>query len=59
MEKSNKTGQDNKELVRQLVYQVSYTKYHVLFYLWLIMSLLKHCKVPKYYDRDCSLRYDS
>ena len=56
MKKSNKTGQDNKELVRQLVYQVCYTKYHVLFYLWLIMSLLKHCKVPKYYDRDCSLR---
>ena len=34
-----------------------YTKFavldHVSFYLWLIRSLLKHCKVPKYYDQDC------
>ena len=40
--------------MRQLIYQVCYTRYHVLFYLWLIGSALKHCKVPKYYDPDCS-----
>ena len=22
--------------------------------MWLIGSVLKHCKVPKYYDQDCS-----
>ena len=32
--------------MRQLVYQVCYTRYHVSFYLWLIGSALKHCKVP-------------
>ena len=26
--------------------------YHVLLYLWLIGSLLRHCKVPKYYVQD-------
>ena len=37
----------------------SYTKfailgrYQVSFYIWLIGSVLKHCKVPKYYDQDC------
>ena len=35
------------------MYQVCYTRYHVSFYLWLIWSLLKHCKVPKYYEQDC------
>ena len=35
------------------MYQVCYTRYHVSFYLWLIGSVLKHCKVPKYYDHDC------
>ena len=35
------------------MYQVCYTRYHVSFYLWLIGSVLKHCKVPKYYDQDC------
>ena len=39
--------------MRQLVYQVCYTRFHVSFYLWLIGSVLKHCKVPKYYDQDC------
>ena len=34
-------------------YQVCYTRYHVSFYLWLIGSVLKHCKVPKYYEQDC------
>ena len=37
----------------QLVYQVYYTRCHSLFYLWLIGSILKHCKVPKYYEQDC------
>ena len=35
------------------MYQVCYTRYHVSFYLWLIGSVLRHCKVPKYYDQDC------
>ena len=39
--------------MRQLLYPVCYTRYHVLFYLWLIGSVLNHCKVPKYYDQDC------
>ena len=39
--------------LRQLVYQVCYTRNHVPFYLWLIGSVLKHCKVQKYYDQDC------
>ena len=37
----------------QLVYQVCNTKYQVSFYLWRIGPVLKHCKVPKYYYRDC------
>ena len=37
-----------------LAYQVCYTRYHVSFYLWLIRSVLKRCKVQKYYDKDCS-----
>ena len=41
--------------MRQLVYQVYYTRYHVSFYLCLIGSVLKHFKVPKYYDHDCRL----
>ena len=43
------------QLVRQLVYQVCDTRYQVSFYLWLIRSVLKYCKVPKHYDQDCSL----
>ena len=38
--------------MRQLAYQVCYTRYHISFYLWLIGSVLKR-KVPKYYDQDC------
>ena len=41
--------------MRQLVHQVYYTRYHFSFYLWWIESLLKHCKVPKYYDLDSRL----
>ena len=26
-----------------------------MFYLWRLRSVLKHCKVPKYYDQDCRL----
>ena len=40
--------------MRQLVYQVCYTRYHLWFYLRLIGSVLKHCEVPKFYDQDCS-----
>ena len=39
--------------MKQLVYQVCCTRYHVSFCLWLIRSVLKHYKVPKYYDQDC------
>ena len=42
-----------RQLVRQLVCQVCYTRYHVSFYLWLIGSVLKHCKALKYYEQDC------
>ena len=35
------------------MYQVCYPKYQVLFCLWLMEPLLKHCKVPKYYKQDC------
>ena len=35
--------------------QVCYTRYRVSFYLWLMGYALKHCKVPKKYDQDCSL----
>ena len=42
-----------RHLVRQLVYQVCCTRYHVSFCLWLIGSVLKHCKVPKYYEQNC------
>ena len=45
---------DLKQFVKQLVQQVCHSRYHVSFYLWLIGSVLKHCKVPKYYDHDCS-----
>ena len=45
-----------RQLVRQLVYQVCYARYHVSFYLWLIGSVLKHCKVPKFYEQDCRHR---
>ena len=38
--------------MRQLIYQVCHIRYHVSFYLWLIGSVLKHCKVPKYYGQD-------
>ena len=37
--------------MRHLLYQVCY---NVSFYFWLIGSVLKHCKVPKYYDQDFS-----
>ena len=39
--------------MRQLVYQVYYTRYQVSF--WWIRSVLKYCKVPKYFDQDCRL----
>ena len=41
-----------RQLVRQLAYQVWYTRYQVSFYLWWIWSVLKYCRVPKYYDQD-------
>ena len=31
--------------MRQLVYQVCYTRYQISFYLWWIGSLIKYCKV--------------
>ena len=46
-------SQSVQQLLRQLIYQVRYTRYHVLFYLWSIGSLLTHCKVWKYYDHKC------
>ena len=43
--------------MRQVVYQVCYTRYHFSFYVWLIGSVLQHCKVPKYHDQDCRSIY--
>ena len=43
-----------RQLMRQLVYQVCFISYHVPFYLWLIVYVLKHCEVPKYYGQNCS-----
>ena len=35
------------------MYQVRYNRYHFIFCLWLMESVLKHCKVPKYYEQHC------
>ena len=37
----------------ELVYQVFHSRYQFPFYLWWIGSVLKYCKVPKYYEQDC------
>ena len=42
--------------MRQLVYKVCYTRYQVLFYFCWSGSVVKYCKVPKYYDQDCNLK---
>ena len=42
--------------MRQLVYEVCYTRYQVFFCLWGIGSVLKYCKIPKYFDLDYSLK---
>ena len=39
-------------LLRQVVYQVCYTKYQISFYVWQIGPVLK--QVPKYYNQDCT-----
>ena len=39
--------------MRQPVYQVCFTSYQISFYLWWIVSVVKYCKIPKYYDQDC------
>ena len=36
----------------KIVYQVCCTRYQVSLYLWWIGSVVKCCKVPKYYDQD-------
>ena len=43
-------------LVRQVEYQVSYTRYQVSFFSWRIGPVLKHCKVPKYFDQDWEMK---
>ena len=35
------------------MYQVWYDRYHVSFYLRLIGSVVKHCKILKNYDQGC------
>ena len=42
------------QLIRQLVFQVCYTEYQALFYVWQIGLELKYCKVPKCYVQGCS-----
>ena len=39
------------KLVKQLVYQVCYTRYQVPLYLLWMESVLKLCKIPKYYEQ--------
>ena len=39
--------------MREHVYKVCCTKNDISFYLWLIGSVLKRCKVLKYYDQNC------
>ena len=41
------------KLGRQLVDQVCCSRYHVSLYWCLTGSVLRHCKIPKYYDQDC------
>ena len=31
----------------------------VSFYLWRLGAVLKHCKVPKYYDQGCSVQWEA
>ena len=38
--------------VRQLIYNLSYTRYQPLLYLWGIRTFLKYVKVPIYYIHD-------
>ena len=38
--------------MRQLKYQVCYTRYQVYLHLW-TESVLKYCEFLKYYDQDC------
>ena len=42
------------QLVSHLVCQVCYSRYQVSFYLWQIGPVLKHYKVSKYYQQDCT-----
>ena len=39
--------------LEKFLYEVCNTRYHVSLYLWLIGSVLTHCKVLKDYDQDC------
>ena len=39
--------------LEKFMYEVCNTRYHVSLYLWLIGSVLTHCKVLKDYDQDC------
>ena len=40
----------------KLVYQVCYTRYRVSFYLWLIGSVLRHCKLPKFMTKNVDFK---
>ena len=39
--------------MQQLIYQVCYSRYQILLYLWWRGLVPKFPKVPKYYDQDC------
>ena len=39
----------------QLVHTMSVSNNHALFYLWWKENLVKHQKVSKYYENDCSI----
>ena len=46
-----------QQLQRQLLYKVSYNRYPVLFYFWWMETVLRLCKIPKYYEQDCTLKH--
>ena len=45
------------QFVWKLVNKVSYTKYQVLFHLWLMETVPKLYKTRKYYEPDCLKSY--
>ena len=49
---AERVANKKNELVDLTLFSLIPTRYQVLFYLWLIGPVLKHFKVPKYYDQN-------